>query len=49
MGNSTMPCPRAIRTPAILLLAAFCIVIANNGPGIRTPLREIITTELKNM
>ena len=47
-GNSTIPWPMAIKAPATLLLAAFLNVIANSGPGMRTPEREMSMTETKN-
>jgi hypothetical protein len=47
-GNSTIPCPTAINAPENLLFAAFFIVTANKGPGIRTPESEISRTEAKN-
>jgi hypothetical protein len=47
-GNSTTPCPSAMRNPAFFLLADFSSVTANSGPGKSTPEREINATKSKN-
>ena len=46
-GNSTIPCPIAMSNPALLLFAAFSNVATNNGPGSKTPDKDIRTTENK--
>jgi hypothetical protein len=36
------------KAPAFLFFVAFLMVTANNGPGIRTPDKEISITEARN-
>jgi len=47
-GNSIIPCPKEIKTPAILSLDPFAIVTANRGPGAITPDNDMKITESKN-
>ena len=47
-GNSTTPCPSAISNPAVFRFAAFSKVTANKGPGIKTPDKDMSTTEARN-
>jgi hypothetical protein len=47
-GNSTIPCPNDMRSPALLSLLAFAMVTANKGPGDMTPDSDIATTESIN-
>jgi hypothetical protein len=46
-GNSMTPCPKEIKTPAILSLNDFAIVTANRGPGAITPDNDMKITESK--
>jgi hypothetical protein len=47
-GNSTMPCPKAIRAPAVFVFEDFSIVTANKGPGSNTPERDMKATDTRN-
>jgi len=47
-GNSTIPCPREIRNPAVLSSDPFAMVTANTGPGAITPDSDMKTTDIRN-